>query len=360
MHRALTVVVVLALLAGSVPAAATLADGTPSDTQPGASFSGVVGVQESEVDSEVAERSLDQRLNAAKTNSSKASVVADQSEQLADRLAELEAEKERLKRAYENGSISKGEYQARLAVLAAELRAIERRANKTATVAEGLPAETLREKGANVSEVRAIAQRANETGGGEVAEAARTIAGSGVGNGLGNAPNASQGPPDDRGNGAEAAGNGNEQQPNETGAGDGTGAPTDAGNQSGAPADARNGSNASDETEGATGAIGGEGATTGTMTDWAGNGGSDAGNQSDASNGSTPNDSTSAGNNDAANQTRTPRANESAGGNGQNSIEFANPTDWFSASVNGAISGLGDAVSIVDSAVTRVDGAFPA
>lgn len=308
MHRALTIVVVLALLAGSVPAAATLADGTPSDTEPGASFSGVVGVQESEVNSEVADRSLDQRLNAAKTNDSKASVVADQSDQLADRLAELEAEKERLNRAHENGSMSKGEYQARLAVLSAELRAVERRADKTATAAEGLPEQALREKGANASAVRAIAQQANRTGGGEVAEAARNITGGGVGNGLGNAPNATQGPPADRGNGAAPVTTGNETDRKPADAG----ARTGAGNDTNAPADAGNGENPAPN------------ASTGSDVN-----ATAAGTESDAADRSTgtangSNRSDAAGNDSAAVEgTETPTITEDA----RNSVEVATPTD---------------------------------
>lgn len=342
MHRAVTVAMVLALLAGSVPAAATLAAQSPSDTEPGASFAGVVGVQESEVNSEVASRSLDQRLKAAETNESKAGVVANESEQLEQRLAELEAEKERLKEAYENGSISKGQYQARLAVLSAELRAVERQANQTAEVAETLPEEALREKGANASEVRSIAQQANRTGGGEVAEAARSVAGGNVGNGLGNAPNASErGPPNgsngdapsDAGNGADAANqNVTDRQPTDAGppsdAGNDTGAPTDAGQgQSGAnqPADAANGSEAGDRGNGSNTTAGGADAANRTTTDRAGNGsgddGSDAANRSTG--GGTENDSATAGNgSDAANGT-----NESGGDGANESAGNANESD---------------------------------
>ncbi|MFW5935178.1 MAG: hypothetical protein ACOCQL_04945, partial [Halolamina sp.] len=94
------------------------------------------------------------------------------------------------------GSIGQAQYEARLAALAAQLRAVERRANQTATVADALPEQALRAQGADVSEVRSVAQQANRAGGGEVAEAARKIAGEDVGNGLG-PPNASaRGPPD--------------------------------------------------------------------------------------------------------------------------------------------------------------------
>lgn len=257
MHRALTIAVVLAVVAGSVPAAASLADGTPSNAEPGASFAGVVGVQEAEVNNEVANRSLDRQLRAAGTNRSKASVVAGESQQLEQRLEELEAEKARLEEAYENGSISRGQYQARLAVLSAELRAVERRANSTADVAEQLPSEALREAGANVSHVRQIAQHANRTGGGEVAEAARQIAGNGVGDGLGNRPahagppNGSEAGPPDNAGGGNNAGNAGSSGGNETG----TNASERAGNDAGPPDDAAsNASNATNRSGNGSGA----------------------------------------------------------------------------------------------------------
>ncbi|NHX37018.1 MULTISPECIES: hypothetical protein [Halolamina] len=199
MNRTAIVAITLAVVLGSVPAAATLsgAQTTPeAGPAPGAAFAGVVDVQEAEVDSEVAQRSLDRQFAAAESNGSKARIVAEQQGHLQERLNELEAEKARLERAHENGSIGQGQYQARLAALAAQLRAVERRANQTATVADSLPEQALREHGADVSQIRSVAQQANSTGGGEVAEAARAIAGESVGNGLG-PPNASaRGPPE--------------------------------------------------------------------------------------------------------------------------------------------------------------------
>ncbi|WP_049980349.1 hypothetical protein [Halolamina rubra] len=199
MKRVAIVVVTLAVIAGSVPAAATLsgAQATEADRPaPGAAFAGVVDVQQAEVDSEVARRSLDRQFAAAESNRSKARIVAEQQGRLQERLTELEAEKDRLERAHENGSIGQAQYEARLAALAAQLRAVERRANQTATVADALPEQALRAQGADVSEVRSVAQQANRAGGGEVAEAARKIAGEDVGNGLG-PPNASaRGPPE--------------------------------------------------------------------------------------------------------------------------------------------------------------------
>jgi len=194
MNRAVAVIVALVVLAGSVPAAAALADTTTESeaTAPGASFAGVVGVQQAEVDNEVAGRALNQQFAAAESNDSKAAVVADQHRKLSERLDALEAEKERVTTAYENGNMSRGEYQARLAALGAELQALENRANHTAEAASTLPEAALQENGANVSEIRELAQQADRTSGGEVAEAARSIAGAGVGEGLRGPPNATE------------------------------------------------------------------------------------------------------------------------------------------------------------------------
>jgi hypothetical protein len=239
-NRIVAVTIALLVVAGSVPAAAAFAGGaqttdTGSGSEPGAVFAGVVGVQGAEVDNEIDRRAFAQQFAAASSNDSKAAVVAEQSQQLRERLDELEAEKDRLERAHENGSIGEGEYRARLATLGAQIRAVERQANRTATSAASLPEPALREHSANVSEVRSIARQANRTGGGEVAEAARQIAGEGVGNGLGPPENA--GPPEDAGPPVDAG------PPNETGPpqGNETGPPGE-GDEPGPPDDVGPGS----------------------------------------------------------------------------------------------------------------------
>jgi hypothetical protein len=334
MDRYLTVAVIVAVLAGSVPAAATLADGSPAEAEPGAAFSGVVGVQKAEVNNEVANRSLNHRLNAAKTDESKASVVASESEQLQNRLAELEAQKEQLKQAYENGSISTGQYQARLAVLAAELRAVERQANQTADVAETLPEEALREKGANVSEVRKIAQQANESGGGAVAEAARNIAGKGVGSGLGNAPNASdRGPSSDVGTGAEPNNGGNMTDRKPTDAG----RPSDNGSD---PANATDGTNRGQNASAASNKTTGRNETVPKPDGDAANGSTGAVNVTPATAG---NDSAANGSDEASNGTAT----ETDSQDGQNNLGIGSQSEWLSGglSVDGALAGLEDVVT---------------
>lgn len=199
-NRVVAVVVTLVVVAGSVPAAAALTSDAQSTVgdgpEPGATFAGVIGVQEAEVDGEISQRAFAREFAAAASNESKAQVIVRRSQRLRQRLDELEAQKARLERAHENGSVGQAAYRARLAALAAGIRAVERQADRTASAAESLPEPALRAHGANVSEVRSIARQANRTGGGAVAEAAREIAGEAVGNGLGPPESVGGGPPD--------------------------------------------------------------------------------------------------------------------------------------------------------------------
>lgn len=326
MNRAVAVVVALVVLAGSVPAAAALAD-TQTESEgpaPGASLAGVVGVQEAEIDNEVAERTLNQQFSAAESNASKARVVADQSQQLSERLDALEAEKERITQAHENGTMSRGEYQARLAALGAELQALEKRANRTAEAAESLPAESLRSNGANVSEVRTLAQQANRTSGDEVAEAARSIAGEDADEGLRGPSNASErGPadevgerPDDTDNETERssrpdngndAGQGDGQQnvttgppENETDRGNGEDAPGKNDSENGAPgntSEVPDGNETAGQDSNATDTAGNESSREGgddAATDQPDTTGAEAGNSTDGNTG----DNDTAGDND--------------------------------------------------------------
>lgn len=283
MNRVAALVVALVVLAGSVPAATALADGAQTGTEdsaPGATFAGVVGVQQAEVDNEVAQRSLDRQFAAAESNDSKAQVVADQQRRLDERLDELEAEKARVEQAYADGNMSRGEYRARLAALGAELRALERRANQTAEQAAGLPEEALRTNGANVSAVREVAQRANRTGGGEVAEAARAIGGPGVGDGLRGPPNGTErGPPGNADGAPDSVGGNDAVGPNTSevnGTGPGANGPpegagpdgTDGSSNRSTPPNAAGG--AQNTTNGAAPEEAGQNRTAGTGTDAAG------------------------------------------------------------------------------------------
>lgn len=272
MKRALTILVAVLTVTAVLPAAG-LASAQDGDDQPGARFAGVVGVQGAEVEGELAERSLEKRLNRSTSNSSKAAVVVEEADRIEAKLDELEARRENVTEAYENGELTKAQYQAKLASIAAASEALERLANTTSAAAAELPEEALRERGANVSEVRALADRASELGGGEVAEAARNIAGEGAGEGLDDE--------DDRPGKSGDRGDAPTDQPTEREAAEGTPTERDDGESAGDDAgDA--GNTTATETEGSD--YGG----TDTGSDGGGNAGGDAGNDAtDAQDGST-------------------------------------------------------------------------
>lgn len=169
-----------------------------SATTAGEQLSGVIGVQGAEVEGDMADRSLSNRLEQARGPNQTAAVVASEYESADERLAELRDRKAALEAARENGSISQGEYRARTATLVAEISVVERLANRTASVAAGLPAAALEARGVDAAAIQRLAGDARNLTGPEVAAIARGIAGNGVGAPAGT-PAGERGPPADRG-----------------------------------------------------------------------------------------------------------------------------------------------------------------
>lgn len=234
----LAVVVVLAGVAGAVGAVQAGAGPSGpeaggadqvengSEVAPGERMAGVVGAERASVESEVAVRAFDRRVATANSSRAKARVVGGQVANLQERLDELGAERAELERARENGTLSTGEYRARLAHLYAEERALQRLANRTERTARGLPAETLREQGVNVTAIQHLRANARNLTGPEVAAVARNIAGRSVGRPAGAGPpdfdNRTGGPP---GEGGPGNGHGAGPSDGETGPPDDEGGP---------------------------------------------------------------------------------------------------------------------------------------
>lgn len=180
-------------LAAASPAAAPTDAGTaePADSQaapgndsendsepaPGAQLAGVVNVQAAEVEGDLQQRSLGLQLAAARSNASKASVVANQTGELSDRLDTLRERKQRLLEARENGSISQARFRAEMAGLAAEIATATRLLNRTGDEAAGLPAEALADAGVDTEDLQRLRQAAGNLTGPEIARIARSIGG---------------------------------------------------------------------------------------------------------------------------------------------------------------------------------------
>ncbi|MFB6222733.1 MAG: hypothetical protein ABEH86_03545 [Haloarcula sp.] len=214
-----------ATMAQETETAAEQADGNV--TAPGAQLAGVVSVQEAELDGEVQSRTFGIRVAQANTADAKASVVADQLNDSEERLAELQQRKQMLEQARENGSMSEGEYRAKISQLQAETKNVQRLANQTNETASQLPAEALEKKGINATAIKTLSQRASELSGPEVAAIAQSIAGPDIGQ---------QARPDDaRDRGSDAA--------NRTEAEDRPGAETERNPMSGTASDSETSTN---------------------------------------------------------------------------------------------------------------------
>lgn len=173
------------------------ADGneTANETAPGARLAGVVNVQGAEVEGEVAERSFGLKIAAAKSNASKASVIANQTGDLSERVTELRDRKQELQAAREAGEISQGQYRAEMARIAAELSTANRLLNRTADEAKELPSSALEDAGVDPASIERLQQAAGNLSGPEIAEIARDIGGPPVNRSVGPPKDATQGPP---------------------------------------------------------------------------------------------------------------------------------------------------------------------
>lgn len=179
---------------------------------PGAQLSGVVGVGEAELEGDVESRAYGIQVAQAKTNDSKADVVAERLNATEKRLEELEDRKEELDEARANGSMSEGTYRAKVAAVHARTQSVERLANQTNETAQGLPADLLEQKGINATAIQTLKDRASELSGPETAAVARTIAGENAGQGNGPQMAGERGPGQGNDNASDARpGNGANQ-----------------------------------------------------------------------------------------------------------------------------------------------------
>ncbi|WP_435067771.1 DUF7096 domain-containing protein [Haloplanus sp. C73] len=173
---------------------------------PGQRLAGVVGVQGAELDGEIEDRELEQRVASADSNDSKAAVVATELNTARERLQTLRERRDQLREARQSGEMSPGEYRARMAVTAAQVQSLQRQLNTSERVSRDLPDAALEARGVNRTEIDQLQRNTDELTGPEIAEIARDIAGNGSGPGpagradsaRGNAGNgAGTGPPDE-------------------------------------------------------------------------------------------------------------------------------------------------------------------
>lgn len=177
----LAIVVAVGVLAAPV-VGAVVQDGHDEESgeptvAPGERLSGVVGVQQAELDGELERSAFRIALENADGDAATASHIAETLNVTEERLAALEERKAELDEQRESGEIGEGRYRAEVAELAVATRNAEDRLNQSEAAAEGIPEETLEDNGVNVTAIQTLQDRASELRGGEVAEIARSIAG---------------------------------------------------------------------------------------------------------------------------------------------------------------------------------------
>ncbi|MFB6266515.1 MAG: hypothetical protein ABEI31_02550 [Halodesulfurarchaeum sp.] len=176
-----------------------------ADLPPGTKLAGVIGAQQAEVTVEVSVRTFTHAVAMAKSNATRAEVVANQTQQLQAQLQTLQTRLEQLEARRENGTISKTAYTVQVTHLEARIGALRSLLNRTTAVAASLPPGMLQAHGINQTTLAVLRTRARNLTGQEVAAIARQIAGKGVGNPVGPTVRGppegvpGQGPPGNRG-----------------------------------------------------------------------------------------------------------------------------------------------------------------
>ncbi|WP_232687266.1 DUF7096 domain-containing protein [Halobacterium zhouii] len=148
-----------------------------TSTSPGAQLAGVVNVQAAAVEGEVQARSFGLQIAAARSNASRAAVVATQAGELSETLAELRERKRALLEAKQNGSISQARFRAEMAGLAAEISTARQLSNVTANTAAELPRAKLEATGVDVDAITRLRTDAANLSGPTVSSIARSVAG---------------------------------------------------------------------------------------------------------------------------------------------------------------------------------------
>lgn len=164
-----------------VGAAQQAPPGNETNVTPGERLSGIIGVQNAEVTGDLENRTFGIKVAQAASNDSRADVAKNKLQKVENRLSSLQDRKQALDRAKDNGTVSNGTYNARVAILAAETANVKQQLNATENATDGLPEELLRSKGINVDAIQMLKNNASNLTGPEVAKIARSIAGPNVG-----------------------------------------------------------------------------------------------------------------------------------------------------------------------------------
>lgn len=151
----------------------------------GSKLAGIIGAQQAEHRSTVETQAVDIALNRTDSNDTRATILADRTGQLRDRLQALQNASDRLEARYENGTISHSAYAGQITALDARIRALERQVNQTRTHSRSLPEPALVAHGLNQSELATLENRTRTVANPHAAAIAKQVAGPDVGRSMG-------------------------------------------------------------------------------------------------------------------------------------------------------------------------------
>lgn len=171
----------LPLAAAGVAAQAQTPDEAADEATPGERLDAAIGVQQAEVDAEVADRTFGIQIAQAETADEAAEIVADRLDEIEDRVADLDDQRADAEQKRADGDVSSGQAAADAAPIASEAAALERQAQTAAAVADELPEDVLDAHGIDVDAIEELATSASELSSGEIVDLAQAIAGESVG-----------------------------------------------------------------------------------------------------------------------------------------------------------------------------------
>lgn len=127
---------------------------------PGARLAGEIGVRDAELEGDVESRAFEIRVERADSAEARAQIVSDRVAESREKLETLERRRSTIRAALENGSMSRDEYRARRAMIAARAQTQLSILVRAEEIVDGLPTLVLQDVGIDLTTIRSLQSRA--------------------------------------------------------------------------------------------------------------------------------------------------------------------------------------------------------
>lgn len=133
---------------------------TGGDMAPGARLAGEIGVRDAELEGDVESRAFEIRVERADSPEARAQIVSDRVAESREKLETLERRRSTIRAALENGSMTRDEYRARRAMIAARAQTQLSILVRAEEIVDGLPTLILADVGIDLTTIRSLQSRA--------------------------------------------------------------------------------------------------------------------------------------------------------------------------------------------------------